>query len=202
MPWSDEARVLSHPFAAYAEIAKRDARLEEPHVLRARLARLAVVVGTFVTLTAAGRMVPFHFLSPSLAFAWIPLVQLLVVALIARIFAREMRFCRVASLYLAGHGGWMVLLLVVAAGCIFAPDPAALARLAFGSGILPALILATFVSGVLSTYAWLRVGLGLSRGRSALGLLVFYVALTSIIAGFYLVTGQLAPLFWGRGPTT
>jgi hypothetical protein len=191
--WSDQARVLVRPFRTYAELGAED---EAPRpAIYARLFVLMVVLGAFVSFTAAGRLVPLHVVSPSIAWAYVPLLQLAATALVRRRFVRQQSVARIYALYLAGHGGWMLLLLAIASVCLFAPDaPAALLWL-LRTGIIPLAVLANFVWGIVITFALFRRGLGLTRGTAHAATALFYSIYAGSIASWFLVTGQLHTLF-------
>jgi len=199
MPWSDDARVMVHPFRAYAALA-----LSEEHApgsarraLALRVALILVVLGGFVSLTAAGRLVAFHVASTMVFWSFIPAVQAAVFAVVLRIASPQgyrPGLVPALSLYFTGHGPWMLFLLALAGVCLAAPDVYATMTWLLGHGVLPALLLATIAwSGVL-TFACFRAGLGLSRRRAALATAGFYAGFSGVIVSYYLAMNEIQPL--------
>jgi hypothetical protein len=193
--WSDQARVLLHPFRGYEALAAEDA--EPRRAIFERLFVLMLALGAFVSFTAAGRLVPLHVVSPTIAWAYVPLLQLAAIAIVRARFVRGERVGRVYALYLAGHGGWMLFLLSLAGVCLFAPDaPAALLWL-LRTGIVPIVALLNFVWGIVLTFALFRRGLGLSRGTARAATSTFYAIYAGSIVSWFFFTGQLHTLFQG-----
>ena len=191
--WSDQARVLVRPFRAYRALADDD---EPPRrAIFTRLFVLLLALGAFVSFTAAGRLVPLHVVSPSIAWAWVPLWQLASLAVVRRRFLRSEPLSRVYALYLAGHGGWMLLLLGIAGVCLFAPSaPVALLWL-LRTGIIPLAVLATFVWGIVVTFALFRGAFALPRRTAITATATFYAVYAGAIVAWFLFTGQLHTLF-------
>ena len=191
--WSDQARVLVRPFATYAALGADD----EPTApaIFSRSFVLLLALGAFVSFTAAGRLVPLHVVSPSLAWAYIPLLQLASLAIVRRVFAREERLGRMFALHLAGHGGWMLLLLSIAAACVLSPDAPATLLWSLRHGVLPLAVLATFGWGIVITFALFRSGLGWPQKTARAATALFYASYAGTIASWFLVTGQLHTLF-------
>jgi len=191
--WSDQARVLVRPFAAYRALA--DDTESPGSAIFARLFVLMIALGAFVSFTAAGRLVPLHMMSPAIAWAYIPLLQLACIAVVRLGFARTHNTLRVYALYLAGHGGWMLLLLAIAAVCLLSPNaPGALLWL-LRSGVIPVAVVVNFVWGIVITFALFRSALGLPRRVSGSATACFYALYAGSIASWFLVTGQLHTLF-------
>ena len=154
MPWSDDALVMARPFRAYAALAAA----QDPSPRRTAAARalfFLFVVGAFVSLTSAGRLVAFHLISTMAFWAFLPLVQAGVFVAVLRV-VRPPRPppARGLHLYFAGHGPWMALFLILAGVCLLAPDVAATMAWLLGSGVLPGLLLVTVAWSALITYAW------------------------------------------------
>ena len=186
---SAAARVMFRPFRTYAELAKAPAD-ETPTILGGAL-RLLFVIGAVVAITATGRLAPIELFIATFSFAYVPVIQLIALAVALRAVARETPIRRAFALYLAGHGPWLLTLLVVAAVCLLAPSPASVLF-----ALLPPLVLVTFAwSGVL-TFACLRRGLGLGRARAGIATAIHTVVLTSLVVGYYLSMNQLGPQIW------
>ncbi len=197
MPWSDDARVMVHPFRAYAELAAAPEGPSSPgKALAVRVALVLLVLGGFVSLTAAGRLVAFHVASTMVFWAFVPAVQAAVFAVVLRLASpprHRPRLVPALALYFTGHGPWMLFLLAVAGVCLVAPDVYAAMTWLLGHGVLPGLMLATIAwSGVL-TFACFRAGLGLSRGRAGAATGAFYAGFSGVIVSYYLAMNQIQP---------
>lgn len=189
---SDEVLLLRAPFRGYARLAA------SPPSPWAGVLRLELVLGVFVSLTTAGRLVPFHVASIMLMWAFVPAWQALAV-LAGRAAGRSNVPVRDAlGLYFAGHAPWFLLLLIVAGVCVLAPDPAAVGAFALRRGVLPALVLSAGVSGVLLTHASFRAGHRLPVGRAIAATSAFYAVYVGGIVAWYLAQGQLQPLLGYR----
>ncbi len=195
MLWSDDARVMARPFRAYAELAATP----EPRPARAlalRVAFILLVLGGFVSLTAAGRLVAFHVVSTMLFWSFVPAVQAAVFALVLVLLDRPRARTALApslALYFTGHGPWLVFLLLVAGVCLFAPDVYHSMMWLLGRGVLPLGMLGTIVWSMVLTFACFRAGLGLSRARSGAATALFYAGFTCAIVGYYLSMNQIQP---------
>jgi hypothetical protein len=195
-PWSDDARVMVRPFRTYAELAT--ARDEEADAAtRSRLAlRIGLILLTlagFVSLSAAGRLVAFHVASSMVAWSFVPLAQAAAFALTLRLVARDRRVLPALELYFTGHAPWLVFLLSLAGVCLFAPDVYAVMSALLAKGVLPALMLVTIVWSAVITFACLRAGVGLPRGRAAGATALFYGLFSSAILGWYLALNEIQP---------
>jgi hypothetical protein len=196
MPWSDDARVMAHPFRAYAELAT--ASDEGPHAraLAIRVAFFLLVFGGFVSLITAGRLVAFHVVSTMVFWSFVPAAQAAAFAVALRLGAPRDRRPPLApslTLYFTGHGPWLLFVLAIAGVCLFAPDVSGALGWLLARGVLPALFLSTIAwSGVL-TFACFRAGVGMPRARAARATAVFYVVFSAIIVGYYLSMNQIQP---------
>jgi hypothetical protein len=194
--FSDEVAILIHPLSAHESVARIPVTRGD---IVARLARLLLVLGAFVSFTAAGRLVAFHVVSPTIFWAFIPGLQLAFTAFVARLFVGPdaARIRLALTLHLASLGGWMLLLLSIAALCILSPAASTSSVLLWllGRGVLPAVVLVTFVHGIIATYGLFSRGLALSRGDAARATGSYYLGYAFTLAAYYLVTGQLRHLF-------
>jgi hypothetical protein len=197
VPFSDDARVMAHPFRAYAELTAAAAGDDRPRrTLAARVGLVLLVLGGFVSLTAAGRLVAFHVASTMLFWSFVPAVQAAVFALVLRLFDPPRLRTGLApalSLYFTGHGPWLVFLLILAGGCLFVPDVHATMTWLLSRGILPGAMLGTIVWSMVLTFACFRAGLGFSRARAWGATVVFYAGFTAAIVSYYLAMNQIQP---------
>ncbi len=196
MPWSDDLRLMARPFQGYRELAVEEGGLSGREALRSagfKALFLLFVIGGFISITSAGRLVAFHVASTMVFWSFAPLAQLAVFASVTRLLAPTFSPGRALSLYLGGHGPWLLLMTLIAGVCLLAPDVYAAARWMLDHGVLPGLLLvATLWAGVL-TFACFRAGIGLSRARAALATGLFYLGYVGVIVGYYLVTNQIQP---------
>lgn len=184
---SDLVRAMTSPTAFHRD-APDDARDLWP-----RLALSLLTLGTFVSITTAGRVVPWHLVG--VAVSWSFLFALQAIALRVSLAAGRAHtpFARAYALYLAGHGPWWLLLTSVAAVCLVARDVAAVFRALLSSGALPAMLLATVLWGAVITHTLMRAVCP-TRGRAALATAAFYATLVALIVGWYVATDELPPL--------
>lgn len=183
---------MLHPFRVYRELSEAQRPLSS---LLARIALLMLALGTFVSFAAAGRLVLFHVASPWLAWAYLPVLQSIAIVASTRVVAPRAPIVRVLSLYFAGHAPWLLFVALLSAVVLFSSDVAAALIWLLSHGVVFALLGVTLVwSGVL-TFACLRSGLSLSRSRAALGTTLHYVLYFGVWTSYYLIVGQLQPLF-------
>jgi hypothetical protein len=195
MPWSDDVRVMVHPFRVYAELGAVE--IERPaRALGARVAFVLLVIGGFVSLTSAGRLVAFHVASTMIFWSFVPAVQAAAFVVAVRLSSRSDRRPRLLpalTLYFTGHGPWLAFFLLVAGVCLFAPDVYASMMWLLGHGVLPAFFLAAVGWCGVLTFACLRAGLGFSRGRASAATALFYVGFSGVVVGYYLAMNQIQP---------
>ncbi len=183
------ARLLVRPFRTYAELAHVPE--EEAPTIVGGVLRLLFVVGAVVAITATGRLAPIELVVAMGSFAYVPLAQLVAVAVGLRAVSRTTSLRRAYAFYLASHAPWLVTLLLLAALCILLPSPGpVLLR------VVPLLAIGTFLWSWVLTYACFRRGLGLSGARAAIATALHNVVLTAIVVGYYLGMGQLGPQLW------
>ena len=195
--FSEVARATVRPLRTYDALGapgpqSGDARAAFGHALFTLFA-----VAAFVSFTAAGRLVAAHLLWTVLFWSFLPLVQLGALALALRLVARDRSLAFAARLYFAGHGPWLVFMLALSFVCLFAGDVYVAMMRLLTLGILPGALVLAFVWGGVLTWATFRRGLRLTRGRAALATTLYYVAFISAIVGYYYVTDQIRPQFFG-----
>jgi hypothetical protein len=195
MPWSDDARVLVRPFRAYAAIAA----IDDDHPARTAAARvllILLVIGAFVSLTTAGRLVAFHVVSTMVFWSFVPLAQAAAFAAALTVAAPRTPRPKLApalALYFTGHAPWMILFWILAGVCLLAPDVYATMMWLLHTGALFGMLLVAVAwSGVL-TFACFRSGIGLSRGRAGAATALFYAGFTAVIVGYYLSMNEIQP---------
>jgi hypothetical protein len=181
---------MVRPFATYRELSERPLT----HAWLGPL-RWSLAIACFVSLTTAGRLLVDHLLLAPLAWAFAPVTQIVWIVAVARMWRSRLTIGKLVDLYFAGHGPWLVLLALATGVCLLAPDPTAVFRWLARAGIPIALPLVATVWCCFLTYAMFRSALGLRRGASILASAVFYLGYGGTLVGYFLVTGQLLPLF-------
>ncbi|MFO0661631.1 MAG: SDR family oxidoreductase [Polyangiaceae bacterium] len=193
---SDELRDV----APGGDLQALAAQLEQPLSWLAALRRplvLLVVIGGFVSITAAGRFTLPDVLATMLMWAFAPFIQLVALTLslacTKAIPSRE-TWPRVIDLYFAGQGPWLLFLCVFAMGAIVLPDPGPTFSKLLRVGVVPGYLLLTIVWGIVTTHAFFRHALSLARGRAAGATAIFYVIFVGWVLGYYLSVHELQPL--------
>lgn len=197
-PWSAEAMLLVRPFSTYRALSAARHERTRGDLLRA-VAIEAALLGGFVSLTSAGRLVFAHVAFTALFWGFLPALQIGAISAAVRVAAPRERVLNAASLYLEGLGPWYVFFLVLPAICLFAPDVYGTMTALLRVGALPIYLLATIGWGVTITWAFFREGLGLPRGRAALGASVFYGIFVGVVVGYYLACNEIQPQIVGTG---
>jgi hypothetical protein len=190
--WSDDARLLRHPFLTYGELAAE----EDDRPLRTALSRallLLFVIGVFVSITSAGRLVAFHVVGTMVFWSFLPLIQGAVFAVVVRLVAPRFGVKPALALHFRGYAPWHLFLLAVAGVCLFAPDVAATMTALLRVGVLPGLLVATWIASGLLTFACFRSGIGLPRGLSIAATALYYLGYVITIVSYYLAMNQIQP---------
>lgn len=187
MSWSDEAWLLARPFRTYGAMRASGGR----GALEGAVVTL-LVVGVFVSLGTAGRLVPFHVVSPLVFWAFLPGLQAISLAVAVRALAPKEKFRPALGMHFAGNAPYQLLLLVTAAWCLYVPEPGRTAGKMFP--LVAAAVLGTIAWGVWLTFALFRAGLAMTRGRAAWAAALYYAALAMLFLLYYTTAGQLLPL--------
>jgi hypothetical protein len=196
VPFSDDIRLMFRPFAGYRALAVRDDQAPGRSALE-KAVFLLFVIGAFVSLTSAGRLVAFHVASSMVFWSFAPALQSVAVTLALRTVAPGVDVRRALALYFSGHAPWMILLVALAAAPIVAPNTYVTMTWLFRSGVIPVAFLGAIAWGGILTYACFRTGLGLARGQAIKATALFYAAYVGSILGYYLATNQIQPQFPG-----
>jgi hypothetical protein len=191
--WSDDARLLRRPFLTYGELAAA----VDDRPLRTALGRallLLLVIGAFVSLTSAGRLVTFHVVGTMVSWSFLPLIQGAVFAATARLLAPRFGVTAALALHSRGYAPWHLFLLAVSGVCIFAPDVAAALLALVRTGVLPGLLALTWATSALLTFACFRSGMALARDRALAATGLYYLGYVIAIVSYYLAMNQIQPL--------
>jgi len=191
-PWRSEwVDAMTPPVARFPRAESDEAAAR---ALPWRAGALLLVLGVFVSLTTAGRVVTAHVVGTALMWSFLPALQALALRVALATGRSGAPFRATLSRYYAGHGPWYALLLAVAGVCLFAPEVGQAFRWLLQSGVLPAALLVTLLWGGVVQAALLRSACP-TRGRTALAMAAFYFTLGGCIAGWYVAAGALLPLF-------
>jgi hypothetical protein len=190
--WSDDARVMVRPFRVYRELAVAESGAGLRRAIE-RALFLLFVIGAFVSWTAAGRLHAFHVTSTMIFWSFIPAIQAVVFAVVLRFVAPATGTAPALVLYFTGHGPWLLFLTAIAGVCLFAPDVYGAMIWLLGHGILPGLLVGTWIWSGLLTFACFRAGVGLSRRRSGLATALFYGGFVAAIVSYYLLMNAIQP---------
>lgn len=189
VPWSDAVRVASHPAGAYADLSRAPARdrfLELP-ILGALL--LGVVFAVVDSNRPSLRLVA----GCAVAWSFVPALQIASVAATWLAFARRrLPLRRAIHLHFLGHLPWSLWLLLLAA-------------IASGTSPRHEEVLWKLLATAAVPFLWSRaIGwhffrrvYGLGRSAALLATLLHLGVVLGSIAGFFLVSGQLAPRILG-----
>jgi hypothetical protein len=194
------ARVLARPLEAYAELGPAARSASQASLTRLALRTVGVtllVLGGFVSLTTAGRLVAFHVVSTMLFWSFAPLVSLVALAITCRLFARGEPLVRAYALFSLGYAPMLLFVLALTGVCLFARDVYGAFVWLLGAGVLPALLLAAYGWGVAASYGFFSRALRLRRTRALAATAVYHLSFALLVTSYYLVTEQLQPQLWG-----
>jgi hypothetical protein len=195
--FSDEARVLVRPFATYRALASAPSEDGALVLATRRPAVWLVVLGGFVSLTAAGRVVWFHQLFGMLAWSFVPVLQIAWLMIALRWASPAHVSPRSIDLFFAGQAPWLLFLLLLAGVCIFSPHVWPAFQLLLATGALPALLLVAMVWSIVLSLAFFRAALDLDPIQCWKAMDAYYAGFSGTILLYYVMTGQLVPLIAG-----
>lgn len=182
--WSDEVLVMLRPTRIYSERAS--------HINEYALSSLfqkwlfvSLVIGAFVSLTASGRLTALLLLDGALFWSFIPLLQMLAMAIVIWTFARSrMRTSKALDLFFVGQGPWLLWLLIVAGSCLFVPMKQVYLWPTQPGWFLPLSLFITFVWSNVTSFAFLNAALKLNVVRAAVALLLYDILLWGIVLSY------------------
>ena len=184
--------VLRRPFAAYRALAGAPPSPPDRYLLLRRPLFQALFFGGIVSLSTSQRFTLRLILGGAVAWAFVPLLQVVSVTVIRRVLARgAFARSRVVDLYFMGQGPWLLWLLAWTAVATALPVPQAHALT--GTWALPlSLAAAALWSGTVRV-AFFREVLAL-RGLRVLGALLLHIGITwGAVVLFFLFSDQLWP---------
>lgn len=191
--WSHELRIMLRPAYTYRQLVSASDDCGLWLMLRRPLF-VAFVVGSFTSFTVSGHLTISLLLDGMVFWSFVPVLQAILIAGIVAIFApRRLPTPKVIDLFFMGHGPWLLWLLLISGICLFFPLKSFyLWPVEWGWG-LPLSLLGTWIWSSLTSFAFLREALEISRLR-ATGLLVLYTVLLWGIFISSLVVTETIPL--------
>ncbi len=197
--WSAEARVIRHPFRVFRELGSSsdaveylDSSRQRWWILLRRPLFYLLFMGAFVSMFTAGRLVAVHLVFVPLAWSFVPLVMMAIMALILRWMAPDRPRAQALDQFFITVTPWYLWLALVLLVCFVAPDVyAAFTWLLFASFLLPLSLLGVLVWSMVLTFAFFRGAVGFERKRALLASVLYYGALVGVVCAYYLVTYQI-----------
>lgn len=184
---------MLRPERTYASLADDHEPLGAWLLLRRPL-QWFFVVGSFVSLTTSGRLLASHLLLSVLAWFFSPLLQILWMRTVLRLFRRELPLARSVDLFFVGQGPWLFFLCLVAGVALLAPNGWAALGFFLSSGLLPLGVLVAVGWCMLLSLACFRRGFGLGARRGFYATVSYYGLYASTLVGYFWVVGQLPPI--------
>lgn len=192
-----ELVLMRRPLAGYA--ALRDSPDEGWRRLLFRVLLMQLAIGTMVSFTAAGRLTVPLVLNAMIAWAFVPVFQILVVTVTYFVLRPRTGLVRALSLHLAGNGPLLLFCLVPSAVVLFPTHVYDAFSFLLDKRILPGIMVAAFVWGGVLSAAYYRVGLGISRWRTALVTFIDVIVKWVLVLAYYLSIDNIVPQFVGKG---
>jgi len=197
--WSDEARVLVRPTAAYAELVAAASGRNGAAAARATL-RMALALGAAVSFVNGGHLGPGRLLPAMACWSFVPLLRLAACgAATALVAGRERATLRALGLYGAGQGVWYAWLLGLSLVAVVRPGWQPGASLVRPESLVAASLALCLAWSLRVRFAFLRTVLGLSIARALAALVLMAGMFWGTVAAYFLATGQLLPRILGRG---
>jgi hypothetical protein len=180
MQWSPEVLALLDPAAAFREVDTEPAAGARTLLRRPLL--LALFLGCMVSLWASGRLTLRLVVDGMVSFAFVPVFEILSLAVVYRRGPRRVPFARAVDRFFVGNAPWLLWLLVFSAlRCLQTPRQAT----ALSLWLILTLLLSLIPAAAASAYIDLRFFREL-QPRSAAGDLVLQrIVSWTCILGYY-----------------
>lgn len=191
--WSDELRIMLRPVSTYRQLSK-EANHSGIWLMLRRPLFVALVIGSFVSITVSGHLtIPLLF-DGMVFWSFLPTLQAILMSSIVVIFGRRrIPTSKALDLFFMGHGPFLMWLLAMAATCLFFPVKQFYLWPIQWGWILPVSLLAAWIWSSVTSFAFLRGALEVSKLR-AMALLVLYTVLLWGIVISLLVVTETIPL--------
>src|ERR1041384_2932353 len=119
--WSDELRIMLRPASTYRQLSKA-ADESGVWVMIRRPLFVALVVGSFVSITVSGHLTISLLLDGMVFWSFILVLQAILMSGIVVSFGRRrIPTSKALDLFFMGHGPWLIRLLGIAETCLFFP---------------------------------------------------------------------------------
>lgn len=197
---SPELRALLLPYSTLAQALAAPEAAPKWWLASRRPLLLLVVLGAFVSLTAAYRLTLGHVVWAMLGWAFLPALQVVGLAGTLAIFRRRRlrELPRMIDLSFYGRAPWHGFLVALVLWHVLLLDPRTSFFSLFLGGPVPiAIVLCAIWARVIDHAFWRALGVG--RLAAVAAVLVGDVLVLGPGVGWYLVTEQLQPLLAG-GP--
>lgn len=191
--WSDELRIMLRPVSTYRQLSKAADHFGVWIMIRRPLF-VALVIGSFVSITVSGHLTISLLFDGMVFWSFLPILQSILMSGIVIIFGRRrIPTSKALDLFFMGHGPWLMWLLAMAATCLFFPVKQFYLWPIQWGWILPVSLLAAWIWSSVTSFAFLRGVLEVSKLR-AMALLVLYTVLLWGIVICSLVVTETIPL--------
>lgn len=155
---------------------------------------VAFVVGCFTSFTVSGHLTAALLMDGMVFWSFVPLLQATLMAAILALFApRRLPRSKAIDLFFMGHGPWLLWLSIISGICLFFPLKSFYLWPIEWGWVLPISLLGAWIWSSLTSFAFLREALQVSRLR-ATGLLALYTVLLWAILISSLVVTEVIPL--------
>jgi hypothetical protein len=154
-------------------------------------ARLLGTLAVMISITATGRLSGLETASAAASFLYVPIANLLGVAVARQLCTPSTPLPHMYGLYTYGYGPTSIALLLIPLGCLLAPHPASLIR------VFAIALLVAFGWGSYLTYAAFRHAVGTTRLRAIAATLLIDCVTMLVGTSLFALAGQLFPLFAG-----
>jgi hypothetical protein len=184
---------MLRPLSTYRELAKA-ADDSGMWVMVRRPLFVALVVGSFVSMTVSGRLTLSLLIDGMVFWSFVPILQGIFMSAIVVIFGRRrIATSKAMDLFFMGHGPWLMWLLAVAGTCLFFPVKQVYLWPVQWGWILPLSLLVAWLWSSVTSFAFLRGALEVSILRASALLFLYTVLLWATIVSFLVVT-ETVPL--------
>jgi hypothetical protein len=184
---------MFRPVSTYRELSQAADDVRVWQVVRRPLF-VALVVGSFVSITVSGRLTVSLVFDGMIFWSFLPILQAILMSCIVVLFGhRRISTSKALDLFFMGHGPWLIWLLGIAATCLFFPVKQFYLWPIQWGWILPVSLLGAWIWSSVTNFAFLREALEVSKLR-AIALLVLYTLLLWGLVISFLVVTETIPL--------
>lgn len=189
--WSDELRIMLRPVWTYRQLSKTadDSGL---WVMIRRPLFVALVVGSFVSITVSGRLTISLLLDGMVFWSFLPILQgILMSGIVAMFGRRRIPTSKALDLFFMGHGPWLMWLLAIAATCLFFPVKQIYFWPVQWGWVLPVSFVGAGIWSSVTSFTFLRGVLELSKPRATALLVVYTLLFWGIVIASLVVTESI-----------